>query len=257
MMTRCKVFLGTYVEISIRNQDGAFKSLALEAINEAFQEIAMVDKLMNIHQKDSELSKINRLAPLGITKLHPCIQEVLLIAGDLYRQSNGLFDCTYDPKLDHCSHSFDDIEWLDKEHIHFKSPISINLNGIAKGYAVDKAVEVLENFGITNGLVNAGGDLRLFGDAPALIYIRNPINPLLANAIGNMNNVSIASSGNYLQAHLFNPQRKSTIRTDSSFTVIAPQCVYADGLTKVLASLGHSKHPCFSHYNSIGLVIKG
>ena len=92
MMTRCKVFLGTYVEISVRNQDGAFKSLALEAINEAFQEIAMVDKLMNIHQKDSELSKINRLAPLGITKLHPCIQEVLLIASDLYRQSNGLFD---------------------------------------------------------------------------------------------------------------------------------------------------------------------
>jgi thiamine biosynthesis lipoprotein len=135
--------------------------------------------------------------------------------------------------------------------------MSINLNGIAKGYAVDKAVEVLENFGITNGLVNAGGDLRLFGDAPALIYIRNPINPLLANAIGNMNNVSIASSGNYFQTHLFNPQRKSTIRTDSSFTVIAPQCVYADGLTKVLASLGHSKHPCFSHYNSIGLVIKG
>ena len=44
---------------------------------------------------------------------------------------------------------------------------------------------------------------------------------------------------------------------NSSFTVIAPQCVYADGLTKVLASLGHSKHPCFSHYNSIGLVIKG
>ena len=72
-----------------------------------------------------------------------------------------------------------------------------------------------------------------------------------------MNNVSKASSGTYLQAHLFNPQRKSTIRTDSSFTVIAPQCVYADGLTKVLASLGHSKHPCFSHYNSIGLVIKG
>jgi thiamine biosynthesis lipoprotein ApbE len=72
-MTRCKVFLGTYVEISVRNQDGAFKSLALEAINEAFQEIAMVDKLMNIHQKDSELSKIKSISPLRhnkITSLH-------------------------------------------------------------------------------------------------------------------------------------------------------------------------------------------
>ena len=256
-MTRCKVFLGTYVEISIGDHDGVSKSLALEATHEAFKEIALVQDRMNIHDKDSDLSKINRLAPLGKTKLEPCIQEVLLMARDLYQQSNGLFDCTYDPNLDQDSNSFDDIQWFGDEYIAYKKPLSINLNGIAKGYAVDKAVQVLENFGIPNGLVNAGGDLRLFGDAPAAIYIRNPINPLLVNAIGNMKNIAIASSGNYLQRHLFNPQRESTIRTDSSFTVIAQQCVYADGLTKVLASLGHSKHPCFFHYNSIGLIIKG
>jgi thiamine biosynthesis lipoprotein len=256
-MTRCKVFLGTYVEISIGDQDGVSKSLAREAVNEAFQEIALIDRLMNIHNKESDLSKINQLAPLGITKLHPQIYEVLLIARDLYQQSNGLFDCTYDPKLDRYCYSFDDIQWFGDEYIKYKKPLHINLNGIAKGYAVDKAVKVLENFGIPSGLVNAGGDLRLFGDKPVAIYIRNPINPLLVNAIGNMKNIAIASSGNYLQSHLFNPQRRSTIRTDSSFTVISPQCVYADGLTKVLASLGHSKHPCFFHYNSIGLIIKG
>jgi thiamine biosynthesis lipoprotein len=256
-MTRCKVLLGTYVEISIGDHDGISKSLAHEAINEAFKEIALIEGLMNIHNKESDLSKMNQLAPLGKIKLEPCIQEVLLIARDLYQQSNGLFDCTYDPIMDQDGYSFDDVQWNGDEYIQYKRPLRINLNGIAKGYAVDKAIKVLENFGIPNGLVNAGGDLRLLGDAPAAIYIRNPINPLLVNAIGNMKNIAIASSGNYLKRHLFNPQRGSTIRTDSSFTVIAQQCVYADGLTKVLASLGHSKHPCFFHYNSIGLIIKG
>jgi FAD:protein FMN transferase len=67
------------------------------------------------------------------------------------------------------SHSFDDIQWFDDEYIFIsKNLYRINLNGIAKGYAVDKAVQVLENFGIPNGLVNAGGDLRLFGEAPAV-----------------------------------------------------------------------------------------
>lgn len=120
-MTRCKVFLGTYVEISIGDHDGVSKSLALEATHEAFKEIALVQDRMNIHDKDSDLSKINRLAPLGKTKLEPCIQEVLLMARDLYQKSNGLFDCTYDPNLDQNSNSFDDIQWFGDEYIAYKN----------------------------------------------------------------------------------------------------------------------------------------
>lgn len=255
-MTRCKVLMGTFVEIAIGG-DITSQLLSKEAIEEAYQAIELVDFLMNIHQEKSELSRINQLARLGPIKMHPLIKDILCIAKDLHFQTNGLFDCTYRPNHDGPEGSFKDIEWVDADHIYFKRPIHINLNGLAKGYAVDKAVEVLENYGISSGLVNAGGDLRIFGDDPQPVYIRNPINPLLANAMGYMQNIAIASSGNYLQSHLFNAKKQSTIRTDSSFTVLAKQCVYADGLTKVLASLGHSQHPCFAYYDSLGLVIKG
>jgi len=99
-MTRCKVFLGTYIEISIGDHDGVSKSLALEATHEAFKEIALIQDRMNIHDKDSDLSKMNRLAPLGKTKLQPCIQEVLLMARDLYQQSNGLLTFKYQSQWD-------------------------------------------------------------------------------------------------------------------------------------------------------------
>lgn len=255
-MTRCKVLMGTFIEISIGG-DGLSQLLAREAIGEAYQAIQLVDFVMNIYQEKSELSRINRFARLGPVKIHPLIKDILCIAKDLYFQTNGLFDCAYNPSHGEPIGSFKDIKWIDVDHIYFQRPIHINLNGLAKGYAVDKAVEVLENYGISSGLVNAGGDLRIFGEDPRPVYIRNPINPLLANAMGYMKNIAIASSGNYLQNHLFNAKRQSTIRTDSSFTVLAKQCVYADGLTKVLASLGHSQHPCFAYYDSLGLVIKG
>ena len=254
-MTRCKVLMGTFVEISVGDEIIS-QALAKEAIDEAYRAMEMVDILMNIHREESELSRINQLAFLRPVKIHPLIKDILSIARDLHLQTNGLFDCTYHPEHNEYTGSLTHIDYPDKDNIYFKRPIKINLNGLAKGYAVDEAVAVLENYGIASGLVNAGGDLRIFGNSAAPIFIRNPINPLLVNAIGNMQNIAIASSGNYLQTHLFNAKRQSTIRTDSSFTVLAKRCVYADGLTKVLASLGHSRHPCFAHYDSLGLVIK-
>ena len=255
-MRRCKVLLGTFVEIQCQQADGFSKKMIQEAFDSAYSAIAKVDELMNIHKKDSTLSRINRTAPTKPVLIDPWIKDVLLIARDLHRESNGLFDCTYQPLHPKRPTAFDAIEWVDENHLHFTKAIEINLNGIAKGFAVDKAVEALENHGITSGIVNAGGDLRIFGNERYPVYVRNPINPLLINGIGHLKDIAVASSGNYLQTHLFNPESHSTVCTDSSFTVFAKKCVHADGLTKVLAALGQPNHPCFSQFDSVALILK-
>lgn len=255
-MKRCKVLLGTFVEIQCQQDAGFSTDLIQEAFADAYAAIAKVDELMNIHRQDSALSRINRMALSKPVLIDAWIKDVLLIAQDLYRESNGLFDCTYEPLRPKRIPAFDAIEWTDENHLRFNKAIELNLNGIAKGFAVDKAVEVLENYGISNGIVNAGGDLRIFGSLRYPIYIRNPINPLLINGIGHLKNIAVASSGNYLQTHLFNPEKHSTVCTDSSFTVFAKKCAYADGLTKVLAALGHPNHPCFNKFDSVALILK-
>ena len=88
-MRRCKVLLGTFVEIQCQQADGFSKTMIQEAFDSAYSAIAKVDELMNIHKKDSALSQINRTAQTKPVLIDPWIKDVLLIARDLHRESNG------------------------------------------------------------------------------------------------------------------------------------------------------------------------
>ena len=159
----------------------------------------------------------------------------------------------------------EDIEFTDPHTLRASKPICLDLGGIAKGFAIDKAVESLIASGVLSGCVNAGGDLRVFGPLPRPIQIRNPSQPGQLIDIGSLQNGAIATSGLYFanrdqqQSFIINPlaQDESEVHLQfaDSCSILAPECVYADALTKVLALSKNHHHPCFRHFDAQAIRI--
>lgn len=265
-MIRCKPLLGTYVEISADTEC---------AIDEAFTAIELVQALMGFHNPESELSQINARAHSKKIQVHEWTFQVLRIAQELYESTQGMFDCGVGKQLvdagllprhsdgPHTSSgSIADLILTEPNMISSKKPVTLDLGGIAKGFAVDKAIEVLQQNGVESGYVNAGGDLRVFGNTSQDILVRNPTKPSELIAIGTLENGSISSSGLYYcdpakprQGHIVNPNTMQQILFSASYSVIAPECIYADALTKVLAISKNTAHPCFHKYSAQAIEI--
>lgn len=271
-MIRCKPLLGTFVEISIDEADGEV------AINNAFAAIEKVQDLMGFHNPLSELSCINHSAHEEAVVIHPWTAQVIKIAKEICLESGGLFNCGIGHRLvaagllpchitfsNHELGGIEDVEFLAPDLIKSARPVCLDLGGIAKGFAVDMAVRVLVSEGLASGSVNAGGDLRVFGNTSFPIQIRNPELPEELIEIGSLENGAIATSSLYFakrdqqKSHLINPlaQHPSDLHVEvsGSFSILAKECVYADALTKVLALSNNENHPCFEHFSAQALRI--
>ena len=271
-MIRCKPLLGTFVEISIKQDEGQ------AAIDNAFSAIQKVHDLMGFHNPQSELSRINKRAHLEAVEIHPWTAKVMKIAKEIHIASNGLFDCGIGHRLveagllprhitltNHELGGINDIRFLAPDLIQSTRPVCLDLGGIAKGYAVDMAVRILLSEGISSGSVNAGGDLRVFGTTSFPIQVRNPESPEELIEIGTLENGAIATSSLYFakrdhqQSHIINPltQNPSEIYVEilGSYSIVAKECVYADALTKVLALSNNEYHPCFERFSAQALRI--
>ena len=95
-MRACRPLLGTYVEIRIDDSDPEIASVAVDA---GFRAISEVQRLMSVYEADSDISRINRLAHLEPVAIAEWTREILALAGDLHRDSAGLFDCGIAPQL--------------------------------------------------------------------------------------------------------------------------------------------------------------
>ena len=269
-MIRCKPLLGTFVEIS--TEDGEH---SLYAIEMAFKAIEQVQSLMGFHDPKSELSQINARSYLEPIPIHPWTAEVLAIAKEIHIKSQGIFNCGVGHRLveagllpKHVSlddHSFGDIEdlrFIKPNLVQSKPPLCLDLGGIAKGYAVDKAVEALLANGVLAGSVNAGGDIRVFGNHSQDIQIRNPSRPHELIQIGSMAVGAIATSSLYFanrdtspKSFMVNPLNQEHVEFSESYSVVASRCVYADALTKVVSISGNTEHPCLSHFSAHAIKI--
>lgn len=265
-MIRCKPLLGTYVEISADTDD---------AIDKAFSTIQLIQDLMGFHNPNSELSQINASAHIEQIEVHEWTFQVLRIAQELCESTNGVFDCGvggklvdsgllpkhFEPRDIPCG-SIMDLKLTEPNLVSSKAPLTLDLGGIAKGFAVDKAAEILQECGVASGYVNAGGDLRVFGNISQEIQVRNPTNPRELIRLGTLENGSIASSGLYYcdhsnlnRGHIIDPKTMEQIAFTESYTVIAPECIYADALTKVFAISKDDLHPCFQKYSAQAMEI--
>ena len=270
-MIRCKPLLGTFVEITI--DDG--NQMAAES---AFSAIQVIQELMGFHNHQSELSRINRHAHIAAVEIHPWTAQVIKIAKEVHLASDGLFNCGIGYRLvaagllprhinfsNHDLGGIEDIYFLAPDLIQSFRPVCLDLGGIAKGFAVDMAVRILMSEGVISGVVNAGGDLRVFGNRLHSIQIRNPALSEEVIEIGSLENGAIATSSLYFakrdrqKSHFINPLASSAaeahIEVSGSLSILAKECVYADALTKVLALSNNDHHPCFEQFSAQAIRI--
>ena len=124
-----------------------------------------------------------------------------------------------------------------------------DLGGIAKGYAVDCAVTALRAAGVAQGWVNAGGDVRVFGDWQLPLQVRSPADASQCIPCTVLHNRAAATSAHApsLEADppgaLYHGVSRERAPAGHSWTVAAPHCMTADALTKVVAATGDAQHP--------------
>ena len=248
---RAKPGLGTQVEITIL-ADG--EPELMRATDAAFSRIADIHRAMSFHEATSEVRALAR-APAG-AQLRLCADtsQVLRLALELERDSGGIFNVAVAPWLV-ASGALPEpdgaqaplarslaagIDWVTEDTVQVRTPLWIDLGGIAKGYAVDAAVEALRACGVQAGLVNAGGDMRAFGPHAHVVHLRFASG---MKAIASLQDGALASS---CHAHLFaddaattapvphvDPRSGLGVRSPNSVVVQAATAVLADALTKV------------------------
>jgi thiamine biosynthesis lipoprotein len=296
---RARPLLGTFVEIAVAGE--ALPGTAgvppacdrLEAAMEAaFAAVATVHRLMSFHEPDSDLSRLNRDAAARAVTVHGWTCEVLETAVDLHRRSAGAFDISVAPALQRlgllpvasglgtpfphdgrppsppahgAGAEHQSIHLLPGNKVRFADPaVQIDLGGIAKGFAVDRAVDALRRHGITDGLVNAGGDLRVFGPRPHLIDIRDPRQPERTIFRVALRNAALASSAgrfdpvrsrHALSSAVIDPATALPAHAISGATVCAPACTIADALTKVVMNAGENAGTVLDHYGADALFV--
>ena len=256
-LRRARPLLGTFVEIGVA---GAPRAAMEAAIEEAFDAIAQVHRLMSFHDPASDISRLNREAAARAVTVDDWTFQVLATAGDLYRRSNGLFDVSVAPALQRLGllpgraddrqrarnemPAADGIELLARNRVRFRRPdVKIDLGGVAKGFAVDRAVGVLHRCGMSHGIVNAGGDLAAFGPTPVSIHLRDPRDPRRILCRVAVKDEALASTGGSFDplrssqaadCTIIDPRSRQPVRGLAGATVRAPSCMIADALTKLV-----------------------
>ncbi len=282
MVRRARPLLGTFVDIAVAGAPVAETEAALEtALETAFAAVATVHGLMSFHDERSDVSRLNRDACAEAVAVHPWTFEVLDIAHELRRRSAGVFDIGVAPVLQDlgllprrddetpvpsaATRGDDAVLLLPDRRVWFRSRgVRIDLGGIAKGYAVDRAVEALRRYGVTEGVVNAGGDLVVFGPRPHAIHIRDPRQPQRPMCEIALRNGALATSGGRFDplssreaagSAVIDPRTGAPVHGVIGATVRAPTCVVADALTKVVMAAGESAGPLLESYGASALFV--
>jgi FAD:protein FMN transferase len=276
---RARPLLGTFVEIEVA---GAARSELDAAIDAAFEAVARVHRLMSFHERDSDVSRLNREAFVRPVNVHAWTFQVLQVAVDMHRQTKGIFDVAIAPALQAMellprlegdaaiatqARSFDAIELLPDNIVRFRHPhVRIDLGGIAKGFAVDRALETLRGFGVSGGMVNAGGDLAAFGPDPQTIHIRHPCDPRRLLCAVEVNDEALASTARRFDpfqsaettgSAIIDPLTGKPADVVDGVTVRARSCMLADALTKIVMISGADALRWLEHYNASALLVSG
>jgi thiamine biosynthesis lipoprotein len=277
--------MGTFAHLKAIAQD---KDTAEKCVETAFAELKKVDKLMSDYKSDSEISEVNREAAKGLVKVSKSTFEVLQKSAEFSRLSEGAFDITIAPlselwRLAAEVNSVPSEEelavarsktgyeklFLDANEMTVRFAVEgmkLDLGGIAKGYAIDRAIEAMQAGGAVGGMVDVGGDIRCFGLPPKgkktwRIGLQNPADPdsdeeTLAGEpdqvlmVLKLTNAAIATSGGYRRfvliegkkhSHIVNPDTAASAEGLSSVTIISQNALDADALATSVSVMGPEK----------------
>jgi FAD:protein FMN transferase len=265
--SRDEAIMGTAIHVELWGNDGVAASAAIDAV---MREMHRIDALMSPYKESSELSCINRDAarhPVGVcAELFDLLERSIGFS----ELSGGAFDITYAS----AGHLYDyrrRIRPTDEQLAVARAAIGyrnlrldraartvrfardgmrIDLGGFAKGHAVDNGAAILARLGVRHAVVTAGGDSRMLGDRcgrPWTIGIRDPRRDDEVVALLPLEDVAVSTSGDYERFfddgderchHLLDPRTGKSPHAVRSVTVIAPDGLTSEALSKTVFVLG-------------------
>ncbi len=263
--------MGTRVTVEIWSED---ETRAARLAREVFAEVERLDLMMNPWNPASELSRINREAAKASLLTTPEIIAVVERARYYSELSDGAFDISFASVGQHYDYragkapgeeviragranvDYRAIETdAARNAIRFTLPdLQIDLGGIAKGYAVDRGIALLQAAGVASAVVSAGGDSRLLGgkegDRPRTVGIRHPRREGEFAVLIPLADTAISTSGDYERFfvsdgvrhhHILDPQTGESAREVQSASILAPDAIDADALSTTVFVLGVEK----------------
>jgi thiamine biosynthesis lipoprotein len=262
-LARARALLGTVVTI---RAGGPKFSAAQMAIEIGFAEIARIHGLMSFQSGMSDVARLNRMAHRRAVAVNRRTYAVLSDALRFAAESGGLFDPTVAPQLVESGllrhplgapepdekASFRDILLGPHNQVRFARPLWIDLSGIAKGYAVDRALNRLVALGAGQIAINAGGDLRVHGPETARVALAAPPRadgqiPVIEIADGAL--ASSAQGPAPASPHIDGVTRKA-VPPGRFVSVAAPHCLDADALTKIALADPAAAKPLLARYHA-------
>jgi FAD:protein FMN transferase len=268
-LRRSQPLLGTFVTVTIFTAD---REAGQHAINEAFAEFRQVDALMSIHRPESEISQVNAKAWHNPVVVSPQLFQVLAAGQEIARQTDGAFDMTVGPLvqlwgflwkqyrlpteaelkevLPRVGYQQVELNPATRTVRFLREGISLDLGGIAKGYAVDRAIERLQQLGIDAAMVKAGGDLRVIGLPPEQsgweVQLEDPrkqgkrtmlqLKPGALSTSGNYENYFVVNGHRY--SHILDPRTGLPIQNIAACTLLASTCMASDAWATACVVLG-------------------
>jgi thiamine biosynthesis lipoprotein len=271
--------MGTRITVELWADDAHKADQAIDAL---LDEMRHIDDSMSTYKPTSEVSQVNDRAADGPMKISKELFDVLATARQYSVLTEGAFDITYASVgylYDFRKHVHPDEAQIDRtlpavdyrhvlldaknQTVRFSQKgVRIDLGGIAKGYAVDRGIDVLKSFGFTRAYVSAGGDSRIIGDRfgkPWMVGIRDPRKgegevitrvPLVDAAISTSGDYERFFEENGVRYHhIIDPHTGHSASKVRSATVIGPYAMRTDGLSKTAFVLGPEK--AMEIYNKI------
>jgi FAD:protein FMN transferase len=269
-LDRHEAIMGTNIDVELWHEDPVKGNAAIDAV---MDEMRRIDTLMSHYKPQSELSQINARAfqePVVVDKeLFDLIKE----STHFSEITEGAFDITYAsvgylydfrkhvrPTEQQIEAALPSVNWhnllLDeKQHsVRFEhSGMRIDLGGIAKGYAVDRGIGILQARGVQHAVVTAGGDTRIIGDRfgrPWVVGIRHPDDKSKVITRIPLVDTAMSTSGDYERFfdengvryhHIIDPKTGHSASKVRSATILGPTAMQTDGLSKTAFVLGPEK----------------
>lgn len=269
--TISRPLMGTYINLTILAESENSASLAANAV---FDEFSRIELLMSPYRHESDIYAINNRkgsAAEVSTETLELVQRSL----DMSAKTGGAFDITFatvsrlwnfkterfnPPSPQMINHYLSGLNYRLISVNKAKNTIEINnsltkigLGGIAKGYAVARAIEVLRSLGVRNAIVEAGGDLQVIGSnngSPWTVGFKHPREQAIIGVIQLGSGDSVVTSGDYERCaihngtryhHILDPATGFPARQFSSVTVVCSDPIEADALSTAFFVMGKDK----------------
>lgn len=268
--TEDAVLMGTTIRIEVWHQDEEVRRQGIAKVLEAMER---VNRLMSPYIQASQLSKINDYAHERPVAVDDELFNLIRKSIEVSKLTQGAFDITFasvghlfnfrkqirpDDKAIEQAKRFTDYRNLildeDQRTVSFlKQGVKIDLGGIAKGHAVDQAIQHLNSLGIQHALVSAGGDLRILGDRlgrPWQIGIRDPRKPEQTIITLPFQDGALSTSGDYERFfvedgityhHILHPGTGKSAHEIRSASVLGKSATITDALATSVFVLGIEK----------------